>query len=122
MRFVPIKNEAQFDLQALHRVRDRWIGRRTAVINQIRGFLQEHGITVAAGPAHLKRQIPALLEDVDNLLSPMRGAPCRASTRVEKLEELIQEVDHEFAEAAKREDSIGACSAAESSIVIGMVM
>jgi hypothetical protein len=38
MRFVPIKSEAQLDLQALHRVRDRWMGRRTAVINQIRGF------------------------------------------------------------------------------------
>jgi len=58
MRFVPIKNEAQLDLQALHRVRDRWIGRRTAVINQLRGFLLEHGITVNTGPAHLKRQIP----------------------------------------------------------------
>jgi transposase len=33
MRFVPIKNEAQVVLQALHRVRDRWMGRRTAVIN-----------------------------------------------------------------------------------------
>jgi transposase len=41
MRFVPIKSEAQLDLQALHRVRDRWMGRRTAVINQIRGFLRE---------------------------------------------------------------------------------
>jgi hypothetical protein len=50
MRFVPIKNEAQLDLQALHRVRDRWIGRRTAVINQLRGFLLEHGITITAGP------------------------------------------------------------------------
>jgi transposase len=48
MRFVPIKNEAQLDLQALHRVRDRWMGRRTAVINQIRGFLLEHGIAVAS--------------------------------------------------------------------------
>jgi transposase len=46
MRFVPVKNEAQLDLQALHRVRDRWIGRKTAVINQLRGFLLEHGITV----------------------------------------------------------------------------
>jgi len=27
VRFVPIKNEAQLDLQALHRVLDRWIGR-----------------------------------------------------------------------------------------------
>ncbi len=41
MRFVPVKNEAQLDLQALHRVRDRWIGRKTAVINQLRGFLLE---------------------------------------------------------------------------------
>ncbi len=30
MRFVAIKNETQLDLQALHRVRDRWIGRRLA--------------------------------------------------------------------------------------------
>ena len=39
MRFVPIKSDDQLDLQALHRVRDRWVARRTAVMNQIRGFL-----------------------------------------------------------------------------------
>lgn len=33
MRFVPIKTEAQLDLQAVHRVRERWVMRRTAVIN-----------------------------------------------------------------------------------------
>jgi transposase len=38
MRFVP-KTEDQLDLQALHRVRDRLVHRRTAIINQIRGFL-----------------------------------------------------------------------------------
>src|SRR6202142_3869029 len=36
MRFVPIKSEEQLDLQALHRVRERWVMRRTAVGNQIR--------------------------------------------------------------------------------------
>ena len=36
MRFVPIKTDDQLDLQALHRVRDRWVARRTAVMNQIR--------------------------------------------------------------------------------------
>ena len=41
MRFVPIKTDEQLDLQALHRVRDRLVQRRTAVINQIRGFLIE---------------------------------------------------------------------------------
>ena len=34
MRFVPIKTDDQLDLQSLHRVRERWVGRRTAVINQ----------------------------------------------------------------------------------------
>jgi transposase len=41
MRFVPLKSSDQLDLQALHRVRSRLVGQRTAVINQIRGFLLE---------------------------------------------------------------------------------
>jgi len=36
MRFVPIKTEEQLDLQTVHRVRERWVMRRTAVVNQIR--------------------------------------------------------------------------------------
>ena len=46
MRFVPIKTEEQLDLQALHRVRERWVMRRTAVVNQIRGLLLERGLTL----------------------------------------------------------------------------
>ena len=34
MRFVPIKTDEQLDLQALHRVRERWVARRTAVMNR----------------------------------------------------------------------------------------
>ena len=44
MRFVPINSDDQLDLQSLHRVRERWVTRRTAVINQIRGLLLERGI------------------------------------------------------------------------------
>jgi transposase len=47
MHFVPLKSEAQLNQQALHRVRDRLVRRRTAVINQIRAFLLERGVTVA---------------------------------------------------------------------------
>jgi transposase len=46
MRFVPIKTDDQLDLQSLHRVRERWVSGRTAVINQIRGLLLERGITI----------------------------------------------------------------------------
>jgi transposase len=51
MRFVPIKTDGQLDLQSLHRVRERWVMRRTAVINQIRGLLLERGIACARGDA-----------------------------------------------------------------------
>jgi len=40
-RCVPVKTDDQLDLQALHRVRSRLVGQRTAVINQIR--TQSHG-------------------------------------------------------------------------------
>jgi transposase len=39
MRFVPIKTEDQLDLQAMHRVRERLMIRRSSVVNQIRAFL-----------------------------------------------------------------------------------
>ena len=50
MRFVPIKTDDQLDLQAIHRVRDRLISRRTAVINQLRAFLLERGMVFAQKP------------------------------------------------------------------------
>ena len=48
-RCIPVKTDDQLDLQALHRVRSRLVGQRTAVIDQIRGFLLEHGIAVRQG-------------------------------------------------------------------------
>jgi transposase len=70
MRFVPIKTDDQLDLQALHRVRERLVSRRTAVINQIRAFLLERGITFRKGPASLRRQMPEILENAEAPLSP----------------------------------------------------
>ena len=55
MRFVPIKTEEQLDLQALHRVRERWVMRRTAVVNQIRSLLLERGLTLPKGRRHLEQ-------------------------------------------------------------------
>ena len=70
MRFVPLKSDDQLDLQALHRVRERLVSRRTAVINQIRAFLLERGITFRKGPSSLRRQMPEILENGDEQLSP----------------------------------------------------
>jgi light-regulated signal transduction histidine kinase (bacteriophytochrome) len=38
MRFVELKSQEQLDLQTLHRARDRLVGERTALINQLRAI------------------------------------------------------------------------------------
>jgi len=74
MRFVQIKTEEQLDVQAMHRVRDRLVQSRTALINQIRGFLLERGITFPADPIHLRKNLPIVIEDADqNLSSHLRS-------------------------------------------------
>ena len=70
MRFVPIRTDDQLDLQGIHRVRDRLISRRTAVINQIRAFLFERGMAFAQRPAKLKAAMADVLENADADLTP----------------------------------------------------
>ena len=69
-RCVPIKTDDQLDLQALHRVRSRLIGDRTAINNQLRGFLLEHGLPVRQGHCFLRQQLPQILATRTDLLSP----------------------------------------------------
>lgn len=70
MRFVPIKTTEQLDLQALHRIRERLVSRRTSVINQIRAFLLERGVVMRTGRAYLRNHLVMALEDAEHDLSP----------------------------------------------------
>ena len=50
MRFVPIKSDDQMDLQSLHRVRERWVARRTATpAGRQKSTSQPHQFISAAG-------------------------------------------------------------------------
>ncbi len=69
MRFVPIKQTVQQDMQALHRVRRRLVSQRTQFTDQMRGLLAEYGIVIAQGIASVMRKLPLILEDADNELS-----------------------------------------------------
>lgn len=70
MRFVAPKTEAQLDLQALHRVRQRLVSHKTSVINQARAFLLEYGITIGTGATYFVRDMPDKLTDENNELTP----------------------------------------------------
>ena len=62
LRFVPSKDVAQQDSQALHRVRERLIGERTALINAVHGLMQEYGIVMPKGVAKFRQAMVEKLE------------------------------------------------------------
>jgi transposase len=96
MRFVPIKTDDQLDLQALHRVRDRLMARRTSVINQIRAFLLERGLVFAKSPSRLREAIPGVLENANANLTPrMRNLVAMLWSEWKELELQIVEINDE---------------------------
>src|SRR6204780_3334541 len=103
MRFVPIKTEEQLDLQAVHRVRERWVMRRTAVVNQIRGLLLERGLTLPKGRSHVDRALPEILTDpalrlagsFRVLLGQLQLELEQLSARIEQMDAVIQETARE---------------------------
>ena len=105
MRFVPIKSDEQLDLQALHRVRDRWVARRTAVMNQIRGFLLERGIAIRKGPSYLVSQLQIIFSDGDASFSGRLLHLIRELKHEwDELERKIEEASAELARIAKQDD------------------
>ena len=70
MKFVATKTTDQLDLQALHRVRERFVGQRMGIINQIRAFLLERGIAVRQGLRFLRAELPGILATRTEALSP----------------------------------------------------
>lgn len=85
MRFVPVKSpEQQADL-ALHRIRRRLMGQRTALINQLRGLLAEYGVVLPQGANQVRSKLPALLEDGSDALPPLAVELFR-----DRYEELVQ--------------------------------
>lgn len=70
LRCVRPRTLAQTDLIQVHRVLDRQVRQRTALINQIRGFLSEYGVVVARGKERLWHALPDVLEEADNGLTP----------------------------------------------------
>jgi transposase len=68
---VPVKSVAALAMQALHRARQGYVRRRTAMGNQMRGLLLEHGVALAQGDAAISQKIPRVLEDATQPLPAM---------------------------------------------------
>ena len=106
MRFVELKSEEQLDMQSLHRARDRLVGERTALINQLRALLLERGIIVPQGRRKLELYLETLLAAEQVSLSPrtrLLVEDQRAEWR--ELDRRILAFDEEFALQARTDET-----------------
>jgi transposase len=106
MRFVELKSEAQLDMQSLHRARDRLVGERTALINQLRAVLLERGSVVPQGRRKLEVYLETLLAEERVQLSPrvrLLIEDLRAEWR--ELDRRILAFDEEFALQARTDET-----------------
>lgn len=105
MRYVELKSEEQLDVQTLHRVRDRLVGERTSLTNQIRSLLLERGHVVAQGHARLRRLLADLLDPGAGHLSPrMVFLLGDMRERWDELDRRIAAFDAEFAAMARTDE------------------
>jgi transposase len=106
MRFVEIKTTEQVDLQALHRIRDRMIAHRTRLINQMRAFCLEYGIAAHQGAGKFKHDLPNILADQGNDLTPaMRRILTMSFQELAELEGRVEDLNREIEAIAARSDT-----------------
>src|SRR5947199_5234433 len=104
MKFVVTKTAEQLDLQALHRVRERLVSQRTAIINQIRAFLLERGIAVRQGLRFLRAELPGILATRNDVLSPrMLRIVKDLAADWRRLDERIEDLSGEIERLARQD-------------------
>lgn len=97
-----VKSIEQQDVQQVHRVRSQAVAHRTALANQVRGFLLEYEIAVAKGIGHLRRRLPEVLEDADNGLSgSMRELLAELGDELHRLDERVGRFDVKIREISR---------------------
>ncbi|MGH3848471.1 MAG: IS110 family transposase [Pseudonocardiaceae bacterium] len=96
MRFVPVKSPQQQAELAVHRIRQRLMGERTALINQLRGLLAEFGLVLATGASQVRSKLPAVLENAEGALPPL------ALELFRELYEELRQLEQRIAEHDRR--------------------
>jgi transposase len=105
MRFVEVKTAEQVDLQALHRIRDQMVTNRTRLICQMRAFCLENGVAIHQGAGKFKADLPRVLTNPSNDLTPMmRHLLSDLFEDLERLEQRIADISREIAATAARDD------------------
>ena len=109
MRFVAVKDPEQQAVMVVHRVRERVVGERTALINQVRGLLGEFGVTVPQGADRLRKALPDILENADNrlpdlareIMADLRAQLNEADQRIKGYDQRIRQLANTMPQAKR---------------------
>jgi len=96
----------QTDMMQLHRALERLTQQRTALMNQIRGFLSEYGVVVRPGKEALLSALPDIVEDANNGLSMVsRALFNRQRDEWLVLNGAIRQFDNDIKQRAKNDEA-----------------
>lgn len=102
-RTVAIKTLEQQDLILLQGIRRGKVDERTALANQLRGYLAERGLVLPRGVNQLRKQLPKILEERNNALSGLsRRLFADQYQALKNLDEAISALDREINAAAQQ--------------------
>lgn len=106
MRFVQVKTTEQVDTQALHRIREQLVARRTKMVCQMRAFCLEYGVALRPGIGCFKLDLPTAIANNDNDLTPtMRRFLRGLMDDMLALEQRIDVVTKEIEALAAKDDT-----------------
>lgn len=99
MNFVSVKTVSQQEILALHNDRARHVEERTALANEIRGLLLEHGITIPQGINKIIPLVTELLDpEAEEITPPLKSL----------LTDMIEDFKHKGSLIKKRDDQLNA--------------
>lgn len=120
-RFVSVKTEAQQETDHILAMRERLVGNRTQLINQLRAFLAEHGLIISQGRGKFEKSFPAIVAEywdkfgdkLQIILTDSFEELQELSEKIERLDKLIkkQAEENEYCKKLMTIKGIGALTA-----------
>ena len=106
MRFVPVKEVEQQDVQSLHRIRQSLVRRRVAITNEARGLFAEYGVRLGLGAKAFRQGMERIVAEfgdgIEEVTPRMRQEATKILARFHEAQREIDEYDRELQTMAQQ--------------------
>lgn len=104
--FISIKEEAQQDMDHVLGRRERLIGNRTQLVNQVRSFMSERGIVIPKGYERFRNSMPDILaSNWDKFSDKFQMVITESMEELEEIDNKIKQLDLVITTCAKNSES-----------------